>query len=98
MVLMTFFDFVFERPFRRFSVRASAGRTYYERRPNGIRPTDGRVAQIRIRQVCPSVSRQSSCPFVAWLRTVLDPGLRPTDLPRESERHRNFLARLAFQT
>lgn len=34
---MTFVDFVFERLFRRFFFRASAGRTYYEGRPNGVR-------------------------------------------------------------
>lgn len=48
---MTFFDFIFKRLLHTVFPRSTAEKAHYERRPDGVRPTHGRTAQIRIRQV-----------------------------------------------
>src|SRR5215468_3391109 len=98
MRVVSFFDFILERPFRTFFPPASAGKTHYERRPNRVRPAHGRTPQIRIRQMCSSLSRQSSDSLFAHLRAVLGFGFRSADLPRKLAGYRNLPPRIGFQT
>src|SRR5215472_1192842 len=98
MLVMSFFDFNFQWLFQRFVHRVEAEGTYYERRPDGVLPAHGRIAQIRIRQVCPPVWGQLSSPVLAHLRAVPGLGLCPIDLPREPSGYRNLSARFGLQT
>src|ERR1039457_4669067 len=95
---MRFFDFVFRRLVSKVSTRLRAGPTPYERRPNRLCPTDGRAAEIRIRQVRSPLPRRSSGAHALRLRTIPGHGLCATDLPRELARHRNLPARSGLQT
>src|SRR6266446_1862365 len=98
MLVPIFFDFNLTSLFRRVWLRHMADQTLYERRPHRFRPIAGLVAQIRIRQVCSTLSRQLPRPQVDQLRTVCCHGFCPIDLAREFARHRNMSARSGIQT
>ncbi|OQC53476.1 MAG: hypothetical protein BWX54_02404 [Verrucomicrobia bacterium ADurb.Bin018] len=87
---MTFFDFIFQRLLRTVFLRSTAEKAQHERRPDRVRPTHGRTAQIRIRQVRPPLRRQPSRALAAHLRAVPRHGVRPADLSRELARHHHL--------
>src|SRR2546425_8919363 len=97
MGVLIFFDFNLTMLFRRVWRRPTADQIPYERRPHRFLPTVGLSAQIRIRQVCSTLSRQLPGPQAVQLRTVRRHGFCPIDLARKFARHRNLSARLGFQ-
>lgn len=92
------FDFEFLRDFGHNSPTLKGKGVANERRTDYLLSDHGFHPETRIQQMCPALSRPTSCSKIFMLRPIPLHGLCPADVPRKSSRYRNLLASHATQT